>query len=185
MIVNQIVQGGGGGADLSWLAASTPTPSVRNFFQALVDGTCEHGEFTLASTPGSFITLFTMTNFSETNTPQGIIFIDKNFYQGTSGLPHNGSSGFNMCWMDKSFTNPASDSSETPKYAAVKAEVNQNGTALTNNINTGFVLFDGTTPSFRAFWQISGNDFQVKHQYGNSDQYAAFLRNRAYIWIVY
>lgn len=175
----------GGGADLSWLAASTPTPNVRNFFQALADGTAEHGEFTLASTPTSFITLFTMTNFSETNTPQGIIFIDKDFYQGISGLPNNASEAFAMCWMDKSFINPASDSSETLKYVAARFMINQNGTAVNNIASVGFVPFDGTTSIFRAYWQISGNDLQVKHQYGNNDQYCAFLRNRAYIWIAY
>lgn len=174
-------EGGGGGVDLSWLAANTPTPSVRNFFYALVNGTAEHGEFTLSSTPTSFVTAFTMTNFGESNLPQGIIFVDKDFYQGITTLASQASEAFAFCWLDKAFTRPADDSSDPPVYNAFRSMVNQNGT----NASVARITFDGTTEQFRAKWQFSGNSLQVKHSYNNNNQYCAFLRNRTYIWIAY
>lgn len=174
-------EGGGGGVDLSWLAANTPTPSVRNFFYALVNGTAEHGEFTLSSTPTSFVTAFTMTNFGESNLPQGIIFVDKDFYQGITTLASQASEAFAFCWLDKAFTRPADDSSDPPVYNAFRSMVNQNGA----NASVAKITFDGTTAQFRAKWQFTGNSLQVKHDYNNNNQYCAFLRNRTYIWIAY
>lgn len=177
----------GGGVDLSWIAASTPTPSVRNFFYALANGNIEHGEFTLSSQPNNaFVDLFTMTNFSDANPPQGIIFVDKDFYQGITGLTQNFNEWFSFAWFDKSFINPASDTNPSvTKYMAVRMMANQQGTSATNNGNTNFVSFDGTTAVFRAKWQFSGNNVQVKFDYNNQNQYTPFLRGRTYIWIVY
>ena len=174
-------EGGGGGADLSWLAANTPTPNIRNFFYALVNNTAEHGEFTLSSTPTSFVTAFTMTNFGSSNLPQGIIFIDKDFYQGITTLANQSSEAFAFGWLDKAFTRPGDDSSDPPVYNTFRSMVNQNS----GNASVAKITFDGTTAQFRAKWQFSGNSLQVKHDYNNNNQYCAFMRNRTYIWIAY
>ena len=174
---------GGGGTDLSWLGATTPTPSVRNFFAALANGTAEHGEFTLASTPNNaFVDLFTLTNI--TAPPQGIVFIDKDFYQGITGLPNSVSEACSLFWFDKSFLNPAKVGSAD--YVATKVTVNQTGTANGNVAPAGqFVILDGNTAVFRGKWQFTGNTFQCKFEFSNSDQYTPFLRGRTYIWIAY
>lgn len=183
MIVNQIVQGGGGGADLSWLAASTPTPSVRNFFYALANGATEHGEFLVASTPSDmFIDMFEMTNFSEINKPQGMLIIDKDFYQGVSGLPNNSTTANVFCWLDKAFINPASDSNV---YMGVFAHANQTATGGGSQLNTQYLKFDETVMVEQAYFKMSGRKVQIKHRYNNNHQYTFLLPNRTYIWIAY
>lgn len=177
--------GGGGGVDLSWIASSTPTPNVRNLFYALSNGTAEHGEFTLTSVPNSFIDVMTFTNLTE---PQGIIFIDKEFYQRSeaiSGL-HQSGEILSFSWMDKAFTNKTIEGSfESPVYSAFNVRVNQTATNIGNVIAIGNVVFNGTTQTFRSYFQFSGKTFQIKSDYSNNNQYAYFVKNRTYIWIAY
>lgn len=168
--------------DMSWLAIDTPSPSIRNFFFTLFNKQYEHGEFTLTSTPtNAFVKLLTMTNFDENNPPQGMIFIDKDFYQGIETLPHQSSEAVAFCWYDKVFLTPAT---ETPllKYGGIRQQINQTSTGPP--IGTSTVIFDGSTNVFRGYWQFNGNDIEWKAQFGGN-QYTTFIANRTYIWIVY
>ena len=180
-----IVEASSSSVDLSWLASSTPTPTVRNFFNALINNTAEHGEFTNTSFPDSFVTCFTMTNFSESNPPQGFIFVDKDFYQGISNLPNQSSEAVVFCWMDKSFLNPASGDETVLKYGALRVMQNQTTTNIGSIASSGFVLFDGSTIQFRSKFQLVGNAFQTSPQFVNNDQYCFFQKNRTYIWVAY
>lgn len=180
--VATLASGYGGGSSLSWLASETPTPSVRNFFYALVNGTVEHGEVSFANVPNTFIDVFTLTNITE---PQGIIFIDKDFYQGATGLLNNSSEAVGFCWMDKAFLNPAQRVEGVLKYVGVKTGINQTGTASSAVGNINFVVFDGNTTAWRARFQFVGKTLQVKNDYNNNNQYCFFMRNRTYIWIAY
>lgn len=173
------------GSDLSWLESSSPTPSVRNLFYALNHGNVEHGEFTLTDLSTSFTTCFTMSNFGANNPPQGIICIDKEFYQGTTDITHSSTESCHFLWLDKSFMNPASEDLSVPKYLAFRAMENSTGTTSASNASTGFILFDGTTAQFRAKYQFDGNSFQIKNDYANNTQYCLFAKNHTYIWIAY
>ena len=176
--VATLASGYGGGSSLSWLASETPSPSVRNFFYALANGTVEHGEVSFANVPNTFIDVFTLTNITE---PQGIIFIDKEFYQGVTGLLNNNSEALAFCWMDKSFLSPADIVEGTLIYHGVRFSVRQSGTTAA----TGKVVCDGNTTVWRARFQFAGKTLQVRNDYNNNNQYRFFMRNRTYIWIAY
>lgn len=182
---------GGGGIDLSWLTASSPRPSVRNFFYALANGTVEHGEFTLLTTPtNAFITLFTMNRFSDQNPPQGVIVIDKAFYQGIdkTTLPNNGNNDIiSFIWFDKSFLNPARDAniaSEYPTYGMLSWSLTQTTTSSGGGGSANSLAFNGTTDVARGYYLFNGNDFTWKSRFGGK-QYTTFVVDRTYIWIVY
>lgn len=171
--------GGGGGADLSWIAAATPTPSVRNLFYALSQGAVEHGEFTLSSRVTSFVDLITWTG----NTPQGFVFVDKEFYQGLTTISKNNSESASVLWIDKCMLNPAMTPSAD--YVAVRVQTNQTATVVGNYIQSAAIVMDGSTQALREYWQITGKTLQIKAQFGNNDQFCCFMRNRTYIWFVY
>lgn len=175
---------GGGGIDLSWIASNTPNPNVKNFFYSLINGNTEHGEFTRANTDNTqFTTLFTMTRFSETTPPRGFLFIDKNYERGV--YPSTNSEAVTFMWIDKTFLNTATLALEGNNYVGFKCIAMQTGTAGNNMLNYGVIKFDGSTSAWRAKYQLSGNNFQIKDEYSNNDRYVLFRRNRTYTWIVY
>lgn len=171
--------------DLSWVESQTPTPSVRNFFYALAHGMVEHGEFTLTNLTTDFQTIFTMNNFGSDNPPQGIIIIDKNFYQGTTDVTHASTEAAHFLWMDKSFINSASEDVSATKYLAFRAMENTTATTRTSLAEVFFIIFDGTTTSMRAYYQWNGNEVQIKNSYSNNLQYCLFAKNHTYIWMAY
>jgi hypothetical protein len=173
-----------GRIDLNWIASDTPTPNVRNFFYALKQGTFDHGEYTPANLPNNaFVDVFTLTTVQ--TPPNGIIFIDKEFYEGISSFPHMSSESFNFCWWDKSFINPAADNSTYPKYYSFKIATDQTRTTVASHGGTGFVVLDGSSQTYRARWQFVEKTLQVKVDYTNNTQFTPFERNRTYIWIAY
>lgn len=178
-----IVLSASGGVDLDWIASVTPTPSIRNFFYALANGTLEHGEFTLTDLPNNtFTDLFTMTNIT---VPQGMLFVDKDFYQGENLTPTNTEAAA-FIWLDKSFINAAIDSdSSVLTYAGMRSMKNSVGTSQINIMSVGIVKMDGSTAQWRSTWQFSGKTLQIKNDYSNNDQYCTFSRNRTYIWMAY
>lgn len=180
---NEVVVDVSGGVDLDWIASATPTPSTRNFFYALANGTFEHGEFTLTSLPNNtFIDLFTMTNIT---VPQGILFVDKDFYQGENPTPTKTEAAA-FIWLDKSFVNAAIDSDPSVlTYAGMRSMKNSVGTSQINILSIGIVKMDGSTSQWRSRWQFSGKTLQIKNDYSNNDQYCTFSRNRTYIWMAY
>lgn len=178
-----VVLSASGGVDLDWIASVTPTPSIRNFFCALANGTLEHGEFTLTNLPNdAFTDLFTMTNIT---VPQGILFVDKDFYQGENPTPTNTEAAA-FIWLDKSFVNAAIDSDPSVlTYAGIRSMKNSVGTSVNNILSTGIIKMDGSTAQWRSKWQFSGKTLQIKNDYSNNDQYCTFSRNRTYIWMAY
>ena len=186
-LINEVVVNvsGGGGADLSWIAASMSGPSVRNFFNALANGTAEHGEFTTGSTiTNTLTTFFSMTAFGHDDPPQGIIIIDKDFYEGQTVSPNN-TDALSFFWIDKAFTNPASEAADGLKYAGIRASRNSVGTAINNSIQCGFVIFDNNTAVFRTKFNLDDHNFQLRHDYNNNAQYTFLSAERTYIWIAY
>ncbi len=173
----------GGGVDLSWIASSSPTWNVKNFFYALINGDFEHGEFTRTSTSQTATTLFTMTNFSESNPPRGFIFFDKNYTRGT--YPQTNSEACTFMWLDKTFLNNATLELQGNYYVGVRYRATQTGTSSTNMVQEAIVYFDGTTEVFRAKFQLSGNAFQIIDAYNNNDRYVLFHRDRTYVWAAY
>ena len=173
-------------SNLDFLASNTSGPSVRKFFYALQTGAFEHGEFTLTSTPtNAFVDLFTMTNFSADNPPQGIIIIDKGFYEGAT-LPHNSSEAIAFLWFDKAFVSPGKDDAMTttyPYYGAVREQINK---TTTSGVVSGdsATIFNGTDDKFRGYYLFNDNKLTWKSRFGGQ-QYTTFIANRPYIWMVY
>lgn len=167
--------------DLSWLGSATPTPNVRNLFYDLANGTVEHGEFTLASTPtNTQVDLFTLQNI--TAPCRDIVFIDKAFYQGDSTLPNSDAIGF--MWFSKSFLNPARETalgSDYPSYGFLVWGITQTSTAGGFGGTASANRFDNSTAIARGFFEWSGQTLKWRSQYGGTS-YTTFIAGRTYIW---
>lgn len=180
------IQTGGGSPSWSSIGSNTVTPSVRNLFYALANDTVEHGEFTLASTPANTqLTLFTLQDIVVPC--NNILIIDKDFYQGASGLPHQSSDAVGFLFFSKAFLNPAAEQSlgnTYPSYGYLGWSINQTITTGNRGGAANTTLFDNATVIVRGYFEWSGQSLLWRTQYGGH-QYTTFIANRTYYWIAF
>lgn len=176
------IETGGGGADLDWIASASPTPSVRNFFNALKTGNYEHGEVTFSNVSNSWFDFFTLQSLT---TLQGFIIIDKAFYQGDTSLSSVGSTqAINFFWADKSFINPTSET-DPLRYGVLEKTAIQSNNNIQQNFGGNFIMLDGSAGMVNGTYKFENGVMQTKASYNNNNQYTNLLRNRTYIWIAY
>ena len=180
----QAIPTGGGGADLDWIASASPSPSVRNFFNALKTGNYEHGEVSFANTPNSFHDFFTCQNITNL---QGFIIIDKDFYHQGGTTVNSGAQAILFLWSDKSFTNSVAAGQSTTKWGALECSVNYANATVAQCLAAGYINIDGSAGILQGFykWDSETKTMQTKSVYTNNTQYTNLLRNRTYIWIAY